>query len=76
MHKGLDELMHRLDVVANRLVVALVVAGGLLGSSLIGIFADAGPQFIGLHVVSVFGFLLSGLLGLWLLWGVIRSGRL
>ena len=76
VHKGLDELMHRLDVVANRLVVALVVAGGLLGSSLIGIFADAGPQFIGLHVVSVFGFLLSGLLGLWLLWGVIRSGRL
>ena len=76
VHKGLDELMHRLDAVANRLVVALVVAGGLLGSSLIGIFADAGPQFLGLHVVSVFGFLLSGLLGLWLLWGVVRSGRL
>ena len=76
VHKGPDELMHRLDAVANRLVVALVVAGGLLGSSLIGIFADAGPQFLGLHVVSVFGFLLSGLLGLWLLWGVVRSGRL
>lgn len=76
VHKGLDELMHRLDVVANRLVVALVVAGGLLGSSLIGIFGEGGPQFLGLHVVSVFGFLLSGLLGLWLLWGVVRSGRL
>ena len=76
VHKGLDELMHRLDVVANRLVVALVVVGGLLGSSLIGIFAEGGPHFLGLHVVSVFGFLLSGLLGVWLLWGVVRSGRL
>ena len=76
VHKGLDELMHRLDVVANRLVVALVVAGGLLGSSLIGIFAEGGPHLLGLHVISIFGFLLSGLLGVWLLWGVIRSGRL
>ena len=76
VHKGLDEFMHRLDVVANRLVVALVVAGGLLGSSLIGIFAEGGPHLLGLHVVSVFGFLFSGLLGVWLLWGVIRSGRL
>jgi len=76
VHKGLDEFMHRLDIVANRLVVALVVAGGLLGSSLIGIFAEGGPQLLGLHVVSVFGFLFSGLLGVWLLWGVVRSGRL
>lgn len=76
VHKGLDELMHRMDAVFNRLVIALVVAGGLLGSSLIGIFATGGPHLIGLHVVSIFGFLLSGLLGLWLLWGVIRSGRL
>ncbi len=76
VHKGLDELMHRLDVVANRLVVALVVAGGLLGSSLIGIFAEGGPHLLGLNIVSVLGFLLSGLLGVWLLWGVIRSGRL
>jgi ubiquinone biosynthesis protein len=65
-----------MDAVFNRLVIALVVAGGLLGSSLIGIFATGGPHLLGLHVVSVFGFLLSGLLGVWLLWGVIRSGRL
>ena len=32
VHKGLDEFMHKLDVAINRVVVALVVAGGLLGS--------------------------------------------
>ena len=30
VHKGLDEFMHKLDVIFNRLVIALVVAGGLL----------------------------------------------
>jgi ubiquinone biosynthesis protein len=76
VHKGLDEFMHRLDVVMNRLVVGLVVTGGLIGSSLIGIFAEEGPQIFGLHFLSVLGFLLSGILGIWLLWGVVRSGRL
>ena len=76
VHKGLEDFVHRLAVAMNRLVIALVVAGGLIGSSLIGIFADEGPQLLGLHVLSVLGFLLSGLLGVWLLWGVIRSGRL
>jgi ubiquinone biosynthesis protein len=76
VHKGLEDLMNRMDVVFNRLVIAMVVAGGLIGSSLIGIFAKAGPHVLGINLISVIGFALSGLLGLWLLWGVVRSGRL
>src|SRR3954469_96669 len=76
VHKGLDDFLHRLDAVMNRLVIALVVTGGLIGSSLIGIFPTGGPHLLGVHVLSVVGFLVSGVLGLWLLWGVIRSGRL
>ena len=76
VHKGLDEFMHKVDVAFNRLVVALVVAGGLIGSSLIGIFAKSGPHVLGLHVISLIGFGIAGLLGAWLLVGVVRSGRL
>src|SRR5437660_6280628 len=76
VHEGLDDLLHKIDVAFNRLVVALVVAGGLIGSSLIGIFAKTGPHVIGLHVISLIGFGISGLLGLWLMIGVVRSGRL
>jgi ubiquinone biosynthesis protein len=76
VHKGLDEFMHKVDVAFNRLVVALVVAAGLIGSSVIGIFAEGGPDILGVHVISALGFLLSGLLGAWLMLGVIRSGRL
>jgi ubiquinone biosynthesis protein len=76
VHKGLDTFGHKLDAVANRLVIALITTGGLIGSSLIGIFAKAGPHVLGVNVISVVGFGLSGVLGVWLLWGVIRSGRL
>ena len=44
VHKGLDEFMHRIDIVFNRLVIALVVAGGPISSGLIGIFAESWPQ--------------------------------
>ncbi|HEU5477385.1 MAG TPA: AarF/ABC1/UbiB kinase family protein [Gaiellaceae bacterium] len=76
VHKGLDEFMQKLDVAFNRLVIALVVVGGLIGSSLIGIFAKAGPNLLGVNIISIIGFALSTVLGIWLLWGVIRSGRL
>jgi ubiquinone biosynthesis protein len=76
VHKGLDDFMQKLNVAFNRLVVALVVVGGLIGSSLIGIFAEQGPQVFGVNILSFIGFVLSGVLGVWLLWGVVRSGRL
>jgi len=75
-HEGLEGLSHQMDRVVNRLVVALVAGTGVIGSSLIGIFADQGPQIWGLHFLSVIGFSLSALLGIWLVLGVVRSGRL
>jgi ubiquinone biosynthesis protein len=75
-HQGLDDLFHHLDRVVNRLVVALIVVGGLIGSSLIGIFAETGPQILGVHLISVIGFVLASILGAWLAVGVLRSGRL
>jgi ubiquinone biosynthesis protein len=76
VHKGLDEFMRELNVAFNRLVIALVTVGGLIGSSLIGIFSTKGPQIAGVNFLSFVGFVLSAVLGLWLLWGVLRSGRL
>jgi ubiquinone biosynthesis protein len=76
VHKGLDDLLAKSDTLVNRLVIALVVVGGLIGSSLIGIFARRGPDLLGVNVISIAGFLVSSVLGAWLLWGVVRSGRL
>lgn len=73
---GLDRLDEHVDQASNRLSVALVVAAGLVGSSIIGVFGDQGPQIMGLHVLSFLGFVVSGAFGLWLIWGVLRHGRL
>jgi ubiquinone biosynthesis protein len=68
--------MHKLDIAFNRLIIAFIVAAGLIGSSLIGVFATSGPQVLGLNVVSAFGFFVAGVLGLWLMWGIFRTGRI
>jgi hypothetical protein len=73
---GIDQLDEHIDQASNRLSVALVVLGGLLGSSIVGVFAKEGPQIIGLHLLSFVGFVVSGAFGLWLMWGVVRHGRL
>ena len=70
-HEGLDRLSRRLDHVFNRLVVAVVGTGGVIGSAILAAFG--GPLLQG---VAVAGFSLSLVLGFWLAWGVIRSGRL
>ena len=75
-HRGLDQLTQSMDLVFNRLTIAVISAAGLISSSLIGIFADAGPRVFGLHLFSVMGFSLSALLAVWLIIGVVRSGRL
>ena len=60
----------------NRLVVALVVAAGFLGSAVLAAFAKGGPHPLGVNVIALVGFVLSTLVLFRLLWAVVRSGRL
>jgi ubiquinone biosynthesis protein len=76
VHKGLDDFLEQTQKVFNRLVIALLVAGGLIGSALIGVFSTTGPELLGINALSVIGFVVSSILGVWLFWGIFRSGRL
>jgi ubiquinone biosynthesis protein len=76
VHKGIDQFLEQTQRVFNRLVVALIVVGGLIGSSLIGVFATGGPHLLGVNIIALVGFVLSTVLGVWLLWSVVRSARL
>ncbi len=73
---GIDDLSHHIDVSVNRISVALVILGGLVGSSIVGVLAKDGPHVMGLHLFSFIGFIVSGIFGFWLIWGIARSGRL
>jgi ubiquinone biosynthesis protein len=75
-HKGLDELTAKADVVFNRLVISVVMAGTIVGSALIGANATGGPHLLGVHVLTWVGFVMATVLGLILVWSIIRSGRI
>ena len=75
-HTGLEDVIHRLDVVTNRLVVALVsiALGGT--STAVAILVEGGPHVAGLSVWGLPGFAGSLFFGAWLIYAIIRSGRL
>ena len=78
MHSGLDELIGGVDVLANRLVFAVVTGALLLGSCMLGAFDHGGPgvPYLGVPVVSFIGFTLSLIMGSILLAIIFRSRRL
>ena len=77
-HGGLDELVGSVDVLANRLVFAVVTAALFVGSAMIGAFGVGGPNvpFLGASVISFIGFTLSLILAAILFTTIFRSGRL
>lgn len=77
-HGGIDELVGEVDVLANRLVFAVVTAALLIGSSMLGAFDLGGPliPYIGISVVSFIGFTLSMLLAAIVIFSIFRSDRL
>ncbi len=76
VHRNLEDVMRRLTVMTNRLVVAIMLAAIILGSSVIGLFATEGPQLMGISLFALFGYLISAFFGMWLVVGIFRSGRL
>jgi ubiquinone biosynthesis protein len=75
-HSGLDDLISKVDILANRLVLAFLIAALILGSSMLGIFLKSGTKFLGVSIFGLIGFVFAAALGLLLLIGIIRSGRL
>jgi ubiquinone biosynthesis protein len=75
-HAGLDDLISKVDILANRLVFAFLIAALIIGSSMLGIFLKEGTKFLGVSIFGLIGFVFAAILGLLLLIGIIRSGRL
>ena len=73
--KGTNQLITELDRSSNRLSFSVIIAGILVGSSLI-VNLEVGPFLFGLPVIGLVGYFTAGVLGLWLLIAIMRSGRL
>jgi ubiquinone biosynthesis protein len=75
VHSNLDRFVLEMDRASNRLSFAIVIAALLIGSSMV-IQAGIRPLAFGYPVVGLAGFVAAAVLGLGLVVGVLRSGRL
>jgi ubiquinone biosynthesis protein len=77
-HGGLDELFGSVDVLANRVVFAIVTAALYVGSAMLGAFVVAGPEvpLVGAPLITFLGFALALIQTAILLTIIFRSGRL
>ena len=70
-----EEYINVLNKMINRLSFALIIAGMVVGSSLI-LNKNPKPQIYGVSIIGMGGYFVSAILGLWLLISIIRSGSL
>ena len=74
-HRKLENLINEIDRSSNRLSFALIIASLIVGSSLL-IRADVGARVFDIPLLGLLGFLFAGILGVWLVIGILRSRRL
>ena len=74
-HKGLENLIHVLDKVSNRISFSMIIAAIIIGSSII-MQTDKGAMLFGFSLLGIVGFIVAGIMGLWLVISILRSGKL
>lgn len=74
-HRGLDKFTADFDRSVNRLSSSLILAALIIGSSII-MQTDKGPKLLGFPVLAFLGYTVAGIIGLWLVYAIIRSGRM
>ncbi|MCK4258513.1 MAG: AarF/ABC1/UbiB kinase family protein [Halanaerobiales bacterium] len=73
-HENLQDLASKLDIIINRLVMGLIVSSLFVGSSLT-IQSKIEPLIQGVSSIGFAGYVIAGILGIWLVISILRSGR-
>lgn len=75
-HQHLDQLMGEMDRTSNRIAFSVVLGSVIVGSSLV-LHAKLGPKWgEDISILGLLGYGIAGLLGLWLLFAILRGGKL
>lgn len=74
-HENLEGLRKTLESITNRLTFGIIIAALIIGSSMI-ITTGVRPLLFGFPALGVIGYLVSALLGLWLIFNIIRRRKL
>ncbi|BDD07342.1 ABC1 kinase family protein [Aureibacter tunicatorum] len=71
-HKGLSKLQDRFEKVANRIIISIILASTIIGSSLV-MHANIPPYIGSVSIIGISGFAFSALLGLLLIVSIIKN---
>ena len=71
---NLKHVGNQLDGAANRLVVGIIVAALIIGSSIV-MTVPGGPTLLGLPLFGLLGYLGAAIGGVWLLLSIWKSSR-
>jgi ubiquinone biosynthesis protein len=74
-HRGLDKFTADFDRSINRLSTSMILAAMIIGSSII-MQTDKGPKILGFPALAFIGYTVAAVVGLWLVYAIIRSGRM
>ncbi|CAA6679981.1 MULTISPECIES: AarF/ABC1/UbiB kinase family protein [unclassified Lentimonas] len=73
-HTGTENLEETFNASMNRLTVGIIIGSLLIGSSLI-ITTGVGPLLFGFPAIGILGFLVSGILGMYIVVSTLRKHR-
>ncbi|MHC1598018.1 MAG: ABC1 kinase family protein, partial [Candidatus Methanofastidiosia archaeon] len=73
--KSMEYLTHSFERSVNRLSFSIVIAGMILSSSVL-FMTNIGPKIYDLPLFGWVGFIISFTLGIWLISGIVKAGKL
>jgi len=73
-HTNLESLLATLENITNRLAFAMIIAAMIVGSSMI-ITTGVRPYIFGYPAIGVVGYVISALIGLWLVFNILRHRK-
>jgi ubiquinone biosynthesis protein len=73
-HRGLEDHDVAMKIAANRITLGVVIGALIIGSSLI-VTTGIQPHLFGYPALGIIGYLLSAVLGLYVVWDIIRHGH-
>jgi ubiquinone biosynthesis protein len=71
-HRGLEHLDQSLRSASNRLTLGVIIGALIIGSSMI-VTTGIRPLLFGYPALGIVGYIISALLGLYVIWGIIRK---
>ena len=73
-HRGLEDHDDAVKIAANRIALGVIIGALIVGSSLI-VTTRIEPHLFGYPALGIIGYVLSAVLGLYVIWDIIRHGR-